>query len=128
MSSAGARSDFDRVGEARLRAVLTDFVSRVRDDVMIGFLFARVDPARLTELEIQHAAAHLGGPDRYEGRPLREAHARHRILGGQFARRREILRQTLVAHAVPPDVIERWLAHVDSLRAEITVDAGSECR
>ncbi len=128
MSPTDTCTDFDRVGEARLRAVIVDFVARVRDDVMIGFLFARVDPARLTELEIQHAAAHLGGPVRYEGRPLREAHARHRILGGQFARRREILRQTLVAHEVPPDVCARWLAHVDSLRAEVTTDAGSECR
>jgi hemoglobin len=128
VSDAATPTDFERIGEARLRALMVDFVGRVRSDVMIGFLFARVEPGRLAELEAQHAAAHLGGPARYEGRPLKEAHARHRILGGQFARRREILRQTLAAHGVPEDVARRWLAHVDSLRGEITADLGSECR
>ena len=120
-------SDFDRVGEPRLRATIADFVARVAADTMIGFLFARVDLVRRAELEYQHAAEHLGGPVRYEGRPLRQVHAPHRIFGGQFARRREILRQTLDRHGVAPVVAERWLAHVDSLRAQITTDAASEC-
>lgn len=128
MTASAGPSDYERVGEARLRRLLTDFVARLRADVMIGFLFARVDLARLVELELQHASTHLGGPLRYEGRPLREAHARHRIQGGQFARRREILRQTLAAHDVPADVAERWLEHVDTLRGEITADPASECR
>jgi hemoglobin len=121
-------SDFDRLGAVALRAIIDDFVDRVRKDAMIGFFFARIDLARLRELEYQHAAEHLGGPVRYEGRPLREAHAPHRIMGGQFARRREILRQTLEAHGAPPDVAARWLAHVDSLRGQVTADPGSECR
>lgn len=127
MDDSDRTSDFDRVGEAALRAAIADFVARVRADVMIGFLFARVDLTRLSELEYQHAAEHLGGPVRYEGRPLKAAHAPHRIFGGQFARRREILRQTLAQHGVPTGVAERWLAHVDSLRGEITADAASEC-
>lgn len=121
-------SDFDTIGATGLRAIIEDFVERIRRDAMIGFFFARVDPVRLAELEYQHAAAHLGGPVVYEGRPLRAAHGPHRIMGGQFARRREILRQTLAEHAVPADVTGRWLAHVDSLRGEITGDPGSECR
>jgi len=114
-------SAFERLGgEPVLRAIIDDFVDRVTSDVMIGFFFARVDRARLTRLEYEHAAAHLGGDVVYSGRPLRSAHASHRIMGGHFARRREILRQTLVAHQAPDDVASEWLAHIDSLRGEIT--------
>jgi hemoglobin len=121
-------SDYERVGEDRLRAIIDEFVAKVAADAMIGFLFARVDLARLRELEWQHAARHLGADVRYEGRDLATAHRPHRIFGGQFARRREILRQLLEKHGVDTDVRDRWLAHVDSLRSQITTDPGSECR
>src|SRR5688572_14040388 len=97
-------------------------------DVMIGFFFERVTKKRIQELELQHAAEHLGGPIAYRGRPLREAHAKHRIMGGHFMRRMEILKQTLARHGVPDDIATRWLAHVESLRGEVTEDPGSECR
>jgi hemoglobin len=122
------RSAFERLGgEPVLRAVIDDFVARVTSDLMIGFFFARVDRTRLADMEYAHAAEHLGAGVTYAGRPLREAHAPHRIMGGHFARRRELLRQTLADHAVPDDIAAAWLAHVDSLRAEITPDVGSEC-
>jgi hemoglobin len=121
-------SAYERLGgEPALRVIVEDFVRRITSDVMIGFFFAKIDRARLTEMELSLAREQLGGPGRYEGRPLRQAHGPHRIMGGHFARRREILRQTLVAHGAPDDVIASWLAHVDALRAEITPDAGSEC-
>ena len=122
------RTAFERLGgEPTLRRIIDDFVARTTSDVMIGFFFARVDRARLAQREYEHAAEHLGGGVVYGGRPLRAAHAAHRIFGGHFARRRELLRQTLVAHGAPDDVIGEWLAHVDSLRSEITPDAASEC-
>ena len=121
--------DFSRVGgEAGLRAIVDEFVARMYGDAMIGFFFAGVPMKRIQELEYQHAAEHLGGPVAYRGRPLEEAHQKHRIMGGHFMRRFEILRQTLVKHAVPEDVQQRWLAHVESLRGKITSDSGSECR
>ena len=114
-------------GEHALRAIISDFIGRVFEDVMIGFLFRNVDRRGLEELEYQHAAEHLGGPVVYRGRPLDVAHEKHRILGGQFARRKELLRQTLVAHGVAPDIVDAWLAHTESLRALVTADAGGQC-
>lgn len=122
-------SPYDRIGgEQALRAIISDFIDRVFDDIMIGFLFRNVERRTLKELEYQHAAAHLGAAVQYRGRPLDQAHAKHRILGGQFARRKELLRQTLVAHDVPPDIIESWLTYTESLRGLVTADAGGECR
>lgn len=121
-------SPFDQMGgEAKLRAVVDDFVDRCFDDTMIGFLFQRAERDRIKRFEYQHAAEHLGGPARYEGRPLDEAHRPHRIFGGQFARRRQILIETLNDHDVPQPVIDAWIEHQERLRGLITKDAGSDC-
>lgn len=119
---------FERIGgEPGLRAIIDEFVDRVFDDLMIGFLFRRANRARIKEMEYQHAAEHLGASLSYGGRPLREAHARHRITGGQFARRKKILSDVIRAHGVPDDIHDAWLAHTESLRSQITADKGSEC-
>jgi truncated hemoglobin YjbI len=121
-------SPFDQMGgEAKLRAIVDDFVDRCFDDAMIGFLFQRADRDRIKRFEYQHAAEHLGGPVRYGGRPLDEAHGPHRIFGGQFARRRQILIETLRDHDVEDATIDAWISHQDGLRDLITRDQGSDC-
>jgi len=121
-------SHFEELGgEPKLRAIVDDFVDRCFDDLMIGFLFKRAEPDRIKRFEYQHAAEHLGGPVKYEGRPLDEAHGPHRIFGGQFARRRQILIETLREHDVPEPVITAWIEHQDRLRSLVTKDAGSDC-
>jgi len=115
-------------GEAPLRAIVDDFVERMWTDIMIGFLFAHADKQRVKEFEFQHASEFLGGPHRYAGRPLRQAHAPHPIMGGHFARRLQILRQVFAAHAVPEDIREAWLAHNTGLRDQVTQQDLGECR
>ena len=119
---------FERIGEARLRAVIVDFYDRIFRDVMIGFLFEGKDRARLIEKEYELTARLLGADVAYTGKPMREAHARSPILGGHFERRLELLRQTLADHAIDPDVVAAWLEHTEALRAQITTDRGSECK
>ena len=116
-------TDFERVGgEAGLRAVIEDFVGRVFDDVMIGFLFQGKPRRRITEMEFQHAAEHLGGPWTYGGRDIGAVHRPLAILGGHFLRRRKILENTLRDHGVDPDVTARWLATVDALAPAVLGD------
>lgn len=122
------RSAYERLGgEAALRAIIDDFVERVTSDMMIGFLFRGVDKQRLKELEFQFASRHLGGPHRYEGRPLPEAHKAHPIMGGQFNRRLRLLDLTLQNHGAPAEVRTLWLSHNEKLRSQITRDARDEC-
>lgn len=112
--------DFDRVGgEPVLRSIVTDFVGRCFDDAMIGFMFEGKSRSRIIEMEFRLAAQQLGGPWAYDGRGIREAHARLPIMGGHFARRRQILKNTLGDKQVPQDIIERWLEHVDALRDDV---------
>lgn len=126
---APASSLYERIGaEAGLRAIIDDFIDRVFDDVMIGFFFRDADRARIKEFEFQHASEFLGGPARYRGRPLRQAHASHPIMGGHFARRLQILRQVLASHHVPADIASAWIDHNTALRDQVTQQSLGECR
>ncbi len=119
---------FERLGgEGPLRAVIDRFVDRLFEDPMIGFFFLRASRERIKQKEYEHAAEHLGGGIPYSGRPLGVAHARHPIQGGHFSRRLQILRETFEEMNVPEPVCRHWLEHTESLRDQITGDAGSEC-
>ncbi len=114
-------------GEARLRQIIDAFIDQVFEDRMIGFFFRGADKKRIKEMEYQLTARFLGADVEYQGRPLKEAHAKHPIMGGQFARRLQILRETLDSFAVPENVRQAWLEHTESLRPLITKDRGSDC-
>lgn len=105
--------------------IIDAFVGRCFDDFIIGFLFRNSDRARVAEFEYQHAAAHLGGPRVYGGRPLGAVHQPLRINGGHFRRRIAILRFVLRDKGVEETVVERWAAQNEALFSVIT--DGTEC-
>lgn len=115
-------------GEPALRAVLTTFYDRVFEDVMIGYLFWGKDKEHLIAREVEFAARVLGAKHiSYTGRPMRKAHAQHRILGGHFDRRLQILKDAMSFHHVPDEVQEAWVAHTHALRLQVTADPDSRC-
>lgn len=119
---------FAKIGEAGLRAVITDFYSRVFGDVMIGFLFEGKNRQHLIDREYEFTANLLGADVKYTGRPMRTAHAQSPIFGGHFERRLQILRETMRDNGVDPDVQRVWIDHTLALRDQITSDKGSECK
>lgn len=111
-----------------LRAVIVEFYRRVFADVMIGFMFAGKDRARLIEKEWELAAALLGAEGvTYTGMPMRQAHARHTIFGGQFERRLKILKDVMIERGVAAEVQRAMIDHAEALRGQVTHDRGSEC-
>lgn len=102
-------------GEWALRAIIHDFVDVMVEDAMIGFFFDGVDRHRLRDKEYEMTARFLGAKVPYTGKGLREAHAPHPILGGQFLRRRQILLEAMQKHHVARDITALWLDHVDRL-------------
>lgn len=123
-----ARTLYDELGgEPRLREIIDTFIDRVFEDRMIGFFFRNADKKRIKEMEFQLTARFFGADVEYQGRPLEVAHARHPIMGGQFARRLQILKETLEHYRVPAHIREAWLEHTERLRPLITRDAGSDC-
>jgi hemoglobin len=119
---------FDKIGgEAKIREIIGTFVDRVFEDRMIGFFFRNANRTRLKEMEYQLIAKFLGADVRYKGKPLDIAHAKHPIMGGHFARRRQILKETLEFYGLSEPIINLWLEHTDSLRSLITPEVGSGC-
>ena len=119
-------TDYERIGgHAGLEALIGVFVDLVFDDFIIGYLFEGRDRARIVRHEIEHAAAHLGGPRAYSGRPIPEVHQPLRINAGHFRRRLAILRTVLRERAVDEDIIDRWVASNQRLQAAIT--DGTDC-
>lgn len=115
---------FNQLGEARLRAVVDDFYTRVLADHMIGFMFEdvvrRMGRQHLVDREFELIANLLGAKEiPYQGRPMKQAHARHAIFVGFFDRRLQILRETLRDNAVPEAIQQAWLDHTQSLRDQI---------
>ena len=121
-------SYFDQLGgEPELRKIIDTFIDRVFADRMIGFFFRKADKDRIKEMEYQLAASSLGANIEYQGRPLQRAHARHPIMGGHFARRKQILKETLDSYKVAENIKDAWLKHTEDLRPLITSQAGSGC-
>ncbi len=122
-----APSLFDQVGETTLRNVVKDFYDHVFNDAMIGFFFVGKNKAHLIDREYEMAARMLGGDVRYTGKPMREAHQAHKIFGGHFERRMQLLKEALDRHNLPAEVKRVWLEHTRSLRSQITRDPNSHC-
>jgi hemoglobin len=114
-------------GESKLRAIMDTFINRVFEDRMIGFFFRNADRTRIKEMEYQLAANYLGAGIEYRGRPLGKVHANHPIMGGHFARRRQIFKETLEFYQVPEEIKTAMLRHTDMLRPLITPERGSDC-
>ncbi len=112
-------------GEEPVRALVRDFVDRVFDDFVIGFLFQGRDRERIVTHELELASAHLGGPRAYGGRPIGQVHRPLKINRGHFRRRLAILRTVLREHHVPVDIVEGWVGHDAALEAVVT--DGTEC-
>jgi len=107
---------FEQVGgETKLRAVIDTFIERVFADRMIGFFFRSADKARIKEMEFQLAANFLGANVEYGGRPLDQVHRKFPIMGGHFARRRQILKESIEAHGIADEIKKLWLDHTDAL-------------
>lgn len=119
---------FERLGgEEKLRAIVNAFIDYVFEDRMIGFFFRNADRTRIKELEYQLAAEFLGADIKYSGRPLGNVHANHPIMGGHFARRRQIFKETLEHFQVAEEIKTALLNHTDALRPLITPESGSDC-
>jgi hemoglobin len=79
------RSLYSRLGgRAAITAVVEDFVTNVAKDNRINEFFGDADIPRLKRLLVQQICAGSGGPCKYEGRSMREAHRGLGIRNADF--------------------------------------------
>jgi hemoglobin len=110
-------------GEEKVRAVLQRLYDRLFVDPMVGFLFEGKDKAHIVEQQLAFTCSFLGGPQRYEGKPLPEAHAPLPLLPGHFDRRHHMLAQVLAELNVPEEVRSVWLRIDEGLRTSVLASA-----
>jgi hemoglobin len=79
------RTLYERLGgRGAITAVVNDFVGNVARDKRINRFFADTDIPRLKRLLVQQICAGSGGPCKYEGRSMREAHRGLNIRNQDF--------------------------------------------
>lgn len=117
---------YDRLGGLdAISAVVDDFRDRVAADERINQKFAKTDLARLRKMLIDQVCEAAGGPCRYQGRSMKEAHAGMAVTGGEFDALVEDLVATLDHFKVGKHEQDEILAILGPLKPEI-VEVDSE--
>ena len=76
---------YERLGGIKaITAVVENFRDRVAGDNRINQKFAKTDLGRLREMLIDQVCEAAGGPCRYTGRSMKDAHAGMKVTGGEF--------------------------------------------
>ncbi|GAA4545447.1 group 1 truncated hemoglobin [Pseudonocardia xishanensis] len=113
-------SIYDEIGgAAAVSAAVEQFYERVVADPELAPYFDGIDLARLKGHQRMFIAVALGGPEKYVGRSMGEAHARLHILPAHFDLVVGHLVATLDGLGVPQETIGRIGASLAPLKAEI---------
>ena len=113
-------SDYDAIGGgSAVSAVVNDFYVRVLDDPQLAPYFDGIDMARLKRHQVMLVSQVLGGPAKYEGRPLDEAHTGLGITHDDFSAVAGHLTGAMRDAGVPDDILMRAMAVVASTEPDI---------
>jgi hemoglobin len=115
-----AGSLYERLGGLEaITAVVHDFRDRVAGDSRINLKFGRTDLGRLTKMLIDQVCEATGGPCKYSGRSMKEAHAGMKVTTGEFNALVEDLVATLNHFKVGKGEQDELLAVLGPLKADI---------
>ncbi len=115
-------------GLEKLQLIVDEFVDTMFNDIMIGFFFSKIDKNRVKQKEFEFLAEFLGADIVYTGEPIKEVHQKHNIMGGQFSRRKQILKETLERNLINNEIIEKIMEHTEKFRMSIAKTKNSDCR
>lgn len=106
-------------GSQAVAAVVEEFYQRLLADPVTAPFFQNVPLGQLKRHQVMLLVKVLGGPDRYRGRGLGEAHAGLGITGEVYARVCLHLLTVMHDFKVPMDVLVAADQVLDSVRAQI---------
>ncbi|MEK7830185.1 MAG: group 1 truncated hemoglobin [Acidobacteriota bacterium] len=118
---AQGQSLYDRLGgEKAISAVVDDFAGNVLADTRINKKFADSDPTRLvTNLKAFMCMA-TGGPCKYDGLSMKDAHKNMGVTAGEFGALVEDLVKTLDKFKVPEKEKNELLSALGGMKGDIT--------
>ena len=117
---SSSKSIYQRLGgKAAIAAALDECYSRVLADAQLKGFFAGVEIKRLISQQQAFFTQALGGPARYRGPSMKQAHAHLSIEQKHFERVAVHLSGTLAMLGVPPALMDEVMAAVAPLAGEI---------
>jgi hemoglobin len=120
LAYATDRSLYSRLGgRGAITAVVEDFVGNVARDGRINAFFAGADIPRLKRLLVQQICAGSGGPCKYEGRSMREAHRGMGVGKADFDALVQDLVKSLKKFNVPAREQQELLSLLGPMRRDI---------
>jgi hemoglobin len=122
------KSLYERLGGIYpISAVVDDFIDRIMKDPRLNGN-PRVDEAHhkvtvtgFKYLVTEQLGEAAGGPQRYTGRSMREAHLQMQITGSEWRAFMDDLHQTMDKFQVPQREQQEIVAIIESTRADIVV-------
>lgn len=122
-AAAPKASLYERIGgEKALRAVIDDFYGRLQLDSEMKERFVGVDMTALKNQVFDFVGHAIGGPQRYHGKDMREAHAGMKISGEEWDRTVRYLKMSLNKCHVKAREKKELLDVVGSLRSQIVYE------
>ncbi len=122
MTDTTASAYYSLGAHAGLRSAVDDFYARIQADPSLAPYFAGVDMATLKRHQVDMLSAATGGPQKYTGRDMAEAHAGLNITDEAFDRVVGHLNATLVEAGADDGTIRAVLGALSPLRSSIVTD------
>jgi hemoglobin len=115
-----AETLYQRLGGVdRIAAVIDDAIDRHAVNPLLAPRFRGKDLPRLKQLGTQFFCAGIGGPQRYEGRELRTAHAGMNISEQEFLSAIDDIIAALNEQGAAPAEVNEVVALLFSLKGEV---------
>jgi len=115
-----AETLYQRLGGAeRIAAIIDDAIDRHAVNPALAARFRGKDLPRLKALGVQFFCAGAGGPQKYEGRDLRTAHAGMNISEQEFLATMDDIVAALDAHGVAAAEVNEVVGILYSLKGDV---------
>lgn len=119
-------SPYERIGgEPAVARLVTRFYERVLSDPELRPFFEGVAMDKLRRMQGELFAAALGGPVRYQGRPIIHAHQRHHIALPQFQRFVQRLFEVLAEFPLTEEERNEVIGRINLYADEVTGQPGA---
>ena len=132
MQSSESLSLYDRLGGVySIATVVDDFIDRIMTDPrlnanpLVDEAHHRVPPAGFKYLVTEMVCWATGGPQKYSGKSMADAHAHLKITAEEWKAFLDDFQQTLDKFAVPSAEQAELKAIVDSTRSDIVIAPGT---
>jgi hemoglobin len=118
---AANKTLYDRLGgQDAIKAVVKDFVEEnVAKDTRINARFANADIPHLEQMLTEQICAGTGGPCKYTGKNMKEAHTGMKITDEEFNALVEDLKKSLDKFKVPPQEQQDLLGVLGPMKPDI---------